>query len=59
LELSGDIELPCQEQYGGQESWFNGVILQVNANKDGSVTYNEYEDGDFEDGVVSHHIRPY
>jgi nucleolar protein 14 len=47
------------EQYGGQESWFNGVILQVNANNDGSVTYNvEYEDGDFEDGVQSHHIRP-
>jgi nucleolar protein 14 len=48
------------EQYGGQESWFNGIILQVNTNNDGSVTYNvEYEDGDFEDGVESRHVRPF
>jgi hypothetical protein len=50
----------AKEQYGGQESWFNGTILQVNTDDDdGPVTYNvEYDDGDFEDGVESRHIRP-
>ncbi|KAG7347806.1 Nop14-like family protein [Nitzschia inconspicua] len=47
------------EQYDGHESWFDGKITKVHIQKDGSVKYDvEYDDGDFEVGMIPKNIRP-
>jgi nucleolar protein 14 len=47
------------EQYDGHESWYDGKITKVHTQKDGSVTYDvEYDDGDFEDGMIAKNVRP-
>ncbi|KAL3913450.1 MAG: hypothetical protein SGILL_006485, partial [Bacillariaceae sp.] len=47
------------EQYGGQESWYDGKITHVHEQKDGSVKYDlEYDDGDFEENMIPKNVRP-
>ena len=47
------------EQYGGQESWYDGKITSVHEQKDGSVKYDvEYDDGDFEENMIPKNVRP-
>jgi nucleolar protein 14 len=49
----------ASEQYDGQEAWYEGKITKVHQQKDGRVTYDvEYDDGDFEDGMIPENIRP-
>lgn len=66
-EVSHPLEVGCRvrgnyraaEQYGGHESWYDGKITKIHLQKDGSVTYDvEYDDGDFEDGMVPENVRP-
>jgi nucleolar protein 14 len=50
----------AEEQYGGQEAWYEGKIIKVQKNKkDGSITYDvEYDDGDLEEGMPPQNVRP-
>jgi nucleolar protein 14 len=47
------------EQFGGQESWYDGKITKVHEQTDGSIKYDvEYDDGDFEEDLIPENVRP-
>lgn len=49
----------AEEQYDGNEAWYEGQILEVNTDKAGNVTYSvEYDDGDFESDMKPSNVRP-
>jgi nucleolar protein 14 len=49
----------ASEQYGGQESWYDGKITKVHEMKDGTIKYDlEYDDGDFEENMIPKYVRP-
>jgi nucleolar protein 14 len=47
------------EQFDTKEVWYDGVIRSAQKQPDGSVTYDvDYDDGDFEEGMIPEHVRP-
>ncbi|KAL7536701.1 hypothetical protein ACHAXR_007349 [Thalassiosira sp. AJA248-18] len=47
------------EQYGSKAHWYNGTITAVHKDSKGDTLYDvTYEDGDFEEGIVSKNVRP-
>lgn len=47
------------EQFGGHESWYDGVVSKVHKLSDGRVKYDvDYDDGDFEENMIPDKVRP-
>jgi nucleolar protein 14 len=47
------------EQFDTKEAWYDGVIRVAHKQPDGSVIYDvDYDDGDFEEGLIPEHVRP-
>jgi hypothetical protein len=47
-----------EEQYNGQGDWYDGVIVNIKKQSDGTYKYDvEYDDGDFEENMIRKNIR--